>query len=238
MKTLIEDILKESSFRDNKYFLSLHNGSFEKEDFVETQIQFFFAVIFFSRPLAALAAKIPSPELRMEVLRNVWEEHGEGDLTKIHGNTFIEFLSRLHGISLNEINKKALWPEIRIFNTCLIGVCVLDDYKIASAMVGMIERMFCEISSLIAGGIVRNGWIKAENMIHYDLHSALDIKHSQDFFDVISNSYTGNNKYYIEQGLKLGATLFNNLFSELYRFRNRRIYRDFDGPHSPAEGLV
>lgn len=30
-----------------------------REDFIETQIQFFFAVIFFSRPMAGLAGRMP-----------------------------------------------------------------------------------------------------------------------------------------------------------------------------------
>ena len=95
MQERIDEILDECKFRENPYFKSLQDGSFEKEDFIETQIQFFFAVVFFSRPMAILAAKIPTPDLRLEIVRNVWEEHGEGDVEKIHRNTFIKFLNRI-----------------------------------------------------------------------------------------------------------------------------------------------
>ncbi|RYZ84846.1 MAG: iron-containing redox enzyme family protein, partial [Proteobacteria bacterium] len=111
MNELIESILKETAAQQNPYFQALRDGSFSKEDFIETQIQFFFAVVFFSRPMSALAAKVPSPELRMEILRNVWEEHGEGDLTKIHGRTFTVLLERLGGIKVDDIEAKALWPR-------------------------------------------------------------------------------------------------------------------------------
>src|SRR6185312_6038875 len=84
----IQAIHRESGYANNSYFKNLMNGEFSKDDFVETQIQFYYAVSFFSRPMAALAAKIPSPELRLEVLRNVWEEHGEGSLAHGHGTTF------------------------------------------------------------------------------------------------------------------------------------------------------
>ena len=73
MNTLIKQILKETNPQMNPYFVSLRNGTFDKDDFVETQIQFYFAVVFFNRPMAAIAAKIPEAELRLEVIRNVWE---------------------------------------------------------------------------------------------------------------------------------------------------------------------
>ncbi|CAM2905517.1 hypothetical protein [Legionella worsleiensis] len=38
---LIDIILTDSNFRDNPFFLALNDGSFSKEDFIETQIQFF-----------------------------------------------------------------------------------------------------------------------------------------------------------------------------------------------------
>ena len=72
MKTLITQILKETNPQMNSYFVSLKDGTFSKDDFVETQIQFHFAVVFFSRPMAAAAAKIPEAKLRLEVIRNVW----------------------------------------------------------------------------------------------------------------------------------------------------------------------
>ena len=106
MQQRIDEILEECKFRENPYFKALQDGSFEKEDFIETQIQFFFAVVFFSRPMAILAAKIPTPHLRLEVVRNVWEEHGEGNLDKIHRNTFVEFLKRIGDISTEDIDKR------------------------------------------------------------------------------------------------------------------------------------
>ena len=81
MKTIndmVEAVLARVPYRENPYFTALHDGSFEREDFIETQIQFYMAVIFFSRPMAAVAARIPSAERRVEVVRNIWEEHGEG----------------------------------------------------------------------------------------------------------------------------------------------------------------
>jgi hypothetical protein len=59
----------------------LADGSFDREDFVETQIQFFFAVVFFSRPMMALAglsvAHKAKPAVRSKAMRAI--EHSRLD---------------------------------------------------------------------------------------------------------------------------------------------------------------
>lgn len=221
---LINKTLKTTNYSENPYFLGLKNGEFEREDFLETQIQFYFAVIFFSRPMTALAARIPSQKARIGVLRNIWEEHGEGQLSHAHGNTFLQFLHQLGKVDIQQVKHRGLWPEVRIFNTALIGAAVLDDFLISVSIFGMIERMFVEISSLIRNGVIKNSWIGASEMVHYKLHSELDIKHAQDFFEILASPFSKNdeNKYYIEQGLKMGAMLFNDLYFGLWKARKRR----------------
>ncbi len=235
----IDAILHQTDYYNNPYFVHLRDGSFEKDDFLETQIQFFFAVIFFSRPMAALAAKIPTPELRVEIVRNVWEEHGEGDSTRVHGTTFLNLLYRLDQITPEDVDRRALWPEVRIFNTTLAGACVLDEYLIGVGMMGMIERMFCAISSWLGQIIVERKWLMPHEMIHYNLHETVDMKHSEDFFNILKPAWDKNssNRYYIEQGLHLGATVFNGLYLGLYQGRKRRWLRDVSGPHTRQAGM-
>lgn len=225
-------ILDEVRPDENPYFVALRDGSFDRADFVETQIQFYYAVVFFSRPMAVVAAKIPSPGLRMEVMRNVWEEHGEGDSSKIHGSTFRELLQRLDGIGIEDVEGRQLWPEVRAFNTALTGCAMADDWEVGVACFGMIERMFVDISSWIGRAIVDRGWLSEAQMIHYDVHEALDVKHSQDFFDVLTGGTDGSEQaaYCVEQGLRLGAYVFDEMYRGLYRARQRRRYNEVRQP--------
>lgn len=228
---LVDQVLDEAGFRHNPYFAALRDGSFRREDFIETQIQFHAAVVFFSRPMAALAAKIPDPKLRVEILRNVWEEHGEGNSSLMHGTTFVSFLSRLQGCTTSEaeasIARRPLWPEVRSFNTVLVGSCVLDEYLVGTGVMGIVERMFSEISTWIGQGCVDRGFMTSGNMIHYDLHEKIDVRHAADFFHVLAAAWNQGpqQRYEVEQGLRMGAMAFNQLYAGLHQARERRWTR-------------
>lgn len=228
---LVDDVLADVDYAENPFFTALTDGSFSREDFLETQYQFHAAVVFFNRPMAALAAKIPDPALRVAIVRNVWEEHGEGDPGRMHGTTFVTLLSRLAGLTEREIGeeleRRPLWPEVRAFNTLLVGACVLDDYLVGTAVLGIIERMFAEISGWIGRGIVARGFLPEDQLIHYDLHEKLDVRHSRDFFDVLAPAWAKSprDRYPIEQGLRMGAVAFDQLYARLYRVRARRWQR-------------
>lgn len=232
MKTLIQEVLAAHSIKDNPYLAALADGSLAREDFIETQVQFYYAVVFFSRPMAVLAAKIPSSALRIEVLRNVWEEHGEGDLAARHGSTFLELLSRLAGLTRADVERRMLWPEVRAFNTVLVGAATLDDWEVGASVLGMIERMFADIAAHIGRSILRRGWLTEDRLIHYGLHAELDVRHSDDFFALLEPTWARDERgrYLIEQGLRLGGYVFDRMYRDLWHARARRWLSKVEGP--------
>ena len=221
------------------YFRALEDGSFSREDFIETQAQFFFAVTFFNQPMTMLASRLPVASWRLRLLENIADEHGNGDSSQAHKQTFLTLLERL-GVSRKEVERRALWPEIRAFNTCLAGVCQQDDLYTALATLGMIEDLFAGISARHSRLIVERGFLPPEEMIHYDLHAELDEDHAEDFYGILDGPYRENPRhaYQIEQGLELGAYIFSRLYRDLYEARGRRVFRAVKGPHSSAGGWL
>ncbi|MBM4391048.1 MAG: iron-containing redox enzyme family protein [Deltaproteobacteria bacterium] len=227
---LVETTAGRFDWRQNSYVQGLETIS--REDFVETQVQFFWAVTFFSRPMSLLVGKIPRTGQRVEVLRNVWEEHGEGNTRGAHSATFREFLSRLDGLDDEGIEARVLWPELRAFNTTLVGACLLDEWIVGAATLGMIEHMFQGISGAIGRGILARGWLRPEQLVHYDVHEQLDVRHSTDFFRAVASGIgKSTDDYYVEQGLMQGAAAFLGLYDGLYRARARRWTRPHRLPH-------
>ena len=237
MKKYIAELKARLRPRDNPYLAALRDGSLSREDFLETQIQFLFAVVFFSRPMAVLAGRMPRPEMRLALLENVEDEHGSGDLRLCHESTFLLFLARL-GASPQDIESRALWPEIRAFNTTLAGLCMLDDVPTALAALGIIEDLFSGISTDIGRSVLQRGFLDESQIVHYKTHEVLDVEHAEGFYGGLYAPYANHPRqaYQIQQGLELGAYAFLRLYEDLYRQRGRRWQRTVRGPHSLADG--
>jgi pyrroloquinoline-quinone synthase len=237
MRKAIEALKRRYDPKDNPYLRALEDGSMSREDFVETQIQFLFAVVFFSRPMAALAGRLPRPQMRVALIENIRDEHGDGRLTVCHENTFLELLARL-GVDRDYVDSRTLWPEVRAFNTVLAGLCTLDDALTGLAALGMIEDLFSAISANIGRNIVKRGFLPERDIVHYTTHETLDVAHAEGFYSGLYESYDKHPRlrYEIEQGLEIGAYSFITMYEGLYRARARRWMRDVRGPHSVADG--
>lgn len=237
MRSAIRDLKARLVIAENPYFVALARREFLREDFIETQIQFLFAVVFFSRPMAVLAGRLPRPELRLDLLANVADEHGDGDLSLSHERTFLQLLDRF-GVTAADVDRRALWPEVRAFNTMLAGLCVGDDVYTGIAALGIIEDLFSGISTQIGRGITENGWLPTEQLVHYKTHEELDVAHAEGFYRVLDAPYAAHPRhaYQITQGLELGAYAFLRLYEDLFRARTRRASRVVSGPHSLADG--
>ena len=209
-------ILERIDIMHNPYLEALRGGSMSLECFRRTQEQFFFAVTFFPRPMAALVGRISDPRLRLDILHNLVEEHGEFREQSFHHNTFQEFL-RTIGSQPENLDELALWPALRAFNSVLIASCVLDELEVGVACMGIIEHAFAGISSTIGNAVVQQGWVPPDRLVHYKLHAEIDERHAEEFFAVIEPMWNDERRrYFIGQGLELGAYIFDQLYRDIY----------------------
>ncbi len=208
-------ILKKSGIVHNPYFTALRDGAMKLDVFRKTQEQFFYAVTFFPRPMAGLVARISDPKLRLDILHNLVEEHGEFHEELFHHTTFQQFLRSI-GAQPEKLSDLALWPPLRAFNSVLTAACVLDELEVGVGCMGIIEFAFADISALIGRAVVQHGWVKEEELVHYKLHAEIDQRHAEEFFAVIEPGWEDARKrYYIEQGLELGIYIFDRLYRDL-----------------------
>ena len=213
--THADAVLQGIAILRNPYLTALADGSMSRACFHMTQEQFFFAVTFFSRPMAALVGRIDDPHLRLDILHNLVEEHGEFDVRAFHHNTFREFLRRL-GSDVPALDATTVWPEVRAFNGVLTAACVLDELEVGVACMGVIEHAFAGISAAIGRAVVDRGWLTSEQLVHYKVHAAIDERHAEEFFAVIEPHWADPaRRYYILQGLELGAYIFDRLYRDL-----------------------
>ena len=207
--------LQRIGILNNRYLAALKSGSMSLDCFRKTQEQFFFAVTFFPRPMAALVGRIPNPTQRLDILRNLVEEHGEFDEKAFHHSTFQQFLRSI-GSDPETLDELFVSPSVRAFNSVLIASCVLDEIEVGIACLGIIEYAFAGISAVIGKAVVERGWVRSENLVHYKLHAEIDERHAAEFFAVIEPLWPEKQKrYYIQQGLDLGVYIFDRLYRDM-----------------------
>ena len=224
-------ILDRSGIMANPYFGELQSGAMALDAFRRTQEQFFFAVTFFPRPMAALVGRIPDPKQRLDVLHNLVEEHGEFQEQRFHHNTFQQFL-RTIGANSDTLDDLMIWPEVRAFNSVLTAACVLDELEIGVACMGVIEQAFSGISALIGRAVVARGWVAPDDLVHYKLHAEIDERHAEEFFAVVERGWQdGTRRYFVEQGLELGAYIFDRLYRDLLAAGGSRRPQYHSAPH-------
>jgi pyrroloquinoline-quinone synthase len=208
--------------------------------FESTQHQFFFAVRFFSRAMAALAARIPDSTTRLPLIHNLAEEHGLADEEAgagsadiraqdsaghyhpfhpalAHDRTFLAFLERLRAASPATEQEHIERSAVRAFNLALWAACAIEHPSTAFACLGAIEYAFADISALIGNCIVDRGWMSRDKLVHYKLHAEIDKRHAGDFFSVVVNDWIDKaaGRHHVESGLSLGYYLFKRLYDDL-----------------------
>lgn len=210
-------VLNRVNITGNSFFLTLKDGSLGLAAFRRAQAQFSFAVEFFPRPMAALIGRIPDPAQRLDILRNLVEEHGEFNERRFHKTTFLQFFSSIGG-NADDLEQLALWPCVRAFNAVLTTACVLDEVEVGIACMGIIECAFASCSAVIGAATVAHGWVSAERLVHYKLHADIDERHAEEFFRVVESRWSDpQRRYFIIQGLELGAYIFDRLYRDIHR---------------------
>ena len=147
MRGHVQKVGQQYAAQNNDYFTALFDGGFEKQDFVETQVQFELAVTHFVNPMRALAAKVLDVEMRSGIAQNITDELGGGVQEKSHSATFRSFLARLDATSLDSLEQREVWPEVAKFNAMLDAACAEDQVWRGAAVMGMIKRVIIVDSS-------------------------------------------------------------------------------------------
>ncbi len=214
---LAQAVFDRSRIKENPYFTSLADGSMSLRDFQKSQEQFGHNVRAFSRAMAILAARIPTYHQRIDVLHNVWEEHGEGRFSESHDASISNFLKSIGHEIQDPGAEPAMWPAARAFNDIIYGACGHEALEVGICTMGAIEFSFAWISNHIGSHAVSKGWVVGEKLWHYALHEKIDPRHAEEFFLVVEPSFDDHvQRQRIEQGLQLGIYTFDRLYQDLH----------------------
>ena len=209
MHDYINNLKKNTPIDSELYFHSLQNNTMTFDAFKESQTNFYGAVCYFSRPLFALCSRIDNYVDRLNILENIIDEHGNGNIT------YKQYLINL-GVRAKTIEKYSNHISVSNFYSKIDQTVKEDNIDTAIAMYGIIEERYTEISSFIAKTVVRKNWLDESKLSHYSIHKELDIHHAELFYKLIEKKWLNKQSMqYIKTGLNLGNKLVLKLFNEI-----------------------
>jgi pyrroloquinoline-quinone synthase len=214
---LAQAVFDRSRIAGNPYFTGLTDGTMSLADFQCSQEQFGHNVRAFSRAMAILAARIPTYHQRIDILHNVWEEHGEGRFADSHDASISNFLASIGHPVPPPGPEPVMWPGTRAFNDIIYGACAYEPLEIGICAMGAIEYAFAWISNHIGSHVMAKGWVTGDRLWHYALHEQIDPRHAEEFFLVVEPDMDQPIvRQRIEQGLRLGIYTFDRLYRDLH----------------------
>lgn len=167
---------QKSGWIENKYHCFFKNA--QQEEFLLSQIPFFYAVKAFPRMLCRLASMIEDSESRLLVVENIYEEHGQSNMKNFHTETYKEYLTAL-GWSGNY--HKNPWVEDWI-NKVLTLPYNAVEYAVYLSGIEYIYALICaDISTHIETLDLRG------EQTHYKKHAQLDWEHGYELLSVALN---------------------------------------------------
>ena len=215
MDHFISCLKQKTPIEENKYFLDLIKKKITFKKFKETQVCFYDAVIFFTKPMFIIASKLNSYEQRLIILDNIMDEHGDGELSQTHGETFKQYLLSL-GVLEEEILNRKQNKAANVFNKLLVKKAKEKPIYFSLAMMGIIEDRYVTITKLLSEHLIKNKWLNKDTLTHYKVHENLDVEHADSFYSLIKDRWLKpKHRKEIKEGLVFGNDLILNLYSDL-----------------------
>ena len=209
---LFADELKKQYPASKNIYFSLLKQGVSKSWLYATQSPFWYAVEGWSNILINILSKLSSSEQRIVILRNLNDEHGNGDIKKCHTYTFSQFLKST--IDTSEYPP----PHAKCVDNFIKSIMQTQDVIEQISIVGIIEYIYAHLSIEI--GICCNKLnIKNE---HYKEHTTLDIEHALDIFRLLQQSFPERLDD-IKQYMKHGISIFMDLFTQLADIHDHKI---------------
>jgi hypothetical protein len=213
MKKILEYAKNINDINNNKYCLYLSDTP-SLDKFLLSQESFIYGIDNWSKLLGLMIFYVPSVTERNTLIKNLYDEHGDGDINKSHVNTFKTLLSSL-GYNREFNTNDPSYQYIKNFNEQLINNIKSKNQIFSIAMLGMIEFTYTSISKNIHQYLCN--FLPKENINHYSCHEVLDASHSEELFELLV-PYQDTNINDISEDIKEGYQIIFELYNKLSTF--------------------
>lgn len=172
----------------------IENGEWQKPTFPTRALyysfaQFWFASKIFPKLLCQLAGRIEEDDLRMPLVKNIWDEHGGGDYKKTHRFLYQNFLREFREKTQLDVDSPLFNTPQAAISSYLSGwIDVMQNQPVACALGALgpgaeevVPDEFRAMTRLIRSKVP----ISEEGLTYFVSHETIDESHSSDVWDML-----------------------------------------------------
>lgn len=208
MDSLIKYARDLNKINNNNYFKKLPNSSLES--FLLSKESFLDAIYEWSKYLSVVLIKLLNVSDKIILIKNIYDEYGEGQLNKCHVETFKHFYKTFDREITLENKDYPSYESVHKFINSLYEK-INEDIPFVCGMLGMIEYTYITVSANIRTFIKKH----KKDFPHYTIHEILDESHATDLFQIALNNKDMDKT---KEGMKYGYNIMFQLYEDLSIF--------------------
>jgi len=195
LRPLIDKVIK------HPFLNRLVNKELTNEQLKQFCYQYSWFCGYFPRSLCSLAGQVTTDETRLPLIKNLWEEHGEGETEKCHRVLFQKFMSSLK-ITKGESEKI---PPLKSTIYCveeLLKYCSDRNFVRGLGAMGPGTEFFTKEEYLVVvGGLKKYNLFTDDDLEFWTVHIVGDDDHySEIVMSLVPYINTEENRDFVKEG--------------------------------------
>ena len=189
-KILLKEVESEKAeLFDNIFFLNLKNGNYSRGKLKIFAEQYFLLSSGFINLLFQACLNISSEEIKMPIVKNIWDEFGNGDIAKSHRNLLKIFIKATGSATENII---ALESTKKYINSISNLYSTWSEIEILSALSAGCESLTIEQYKIIIKPLINIYSFKSDDLVFFTEHIYHDPYHTAEIVSVLNQYLTDN----------------------------------------------
>ncbi|MCQ4574152.1 MAG: iron-containing redox enzyme family protein [Candidatus Brocadiales bacterium] len=212
----LEEEIREHPALNHPFLEKFRQGKLSLDRIRIFARQYYLYSRWFGRYLSAIVANIPDERPRTLLIKNLYQEYGEGNTNNSHPAIFRRFMKALR-LDSREVEECEPLPEMHLFIHEYLYICQGGHFLKALGAIGPgTESIVPYIYRPIYEGLKKEPSLKEEDIEFFALHITLDVEHSANIKEaLLEYARSERNQALIRQGamtvLSARTVLWNGL---------------------------
>ena len=214
LKHMTSELFATHRVEQHVLFRLLDDDRLTQEEAAAVGLEIFHVVDAFPRFLAALLANLADYRERMNLVENLYAEHGRLRAEHVHVVTYRHFLHAL-GLDDTRIDHSRPGVAALAYVRAMLALCARAEPAEALGALGVIEETVARVSPIVG----RYGQRRVGNArglgSHFSVHETLDLSHADEIYQLAASACARGGQQSVLQGIALGFYYQTRLYTDL-----------------------